>query len=315
MADQASDDGVGSQDTKRHRSSSGGARQVGRKLLLRKSSAGSVSSQELPQPGLTTSFHSTTQRQITEEERCARGDFTGWGQDKSGLNPWVSTKRRDQANLNPNQSTVLGVLNDGTNVCLGSRILPACSSSIRMPPSAILPVRSTPASLKYLAASTRTLCRDGSMRIGYEKKTEATSSKNPQYAHEEKKSAASAAGDISSPPGIESVDKVCSALVGDNGAVEKTARPFAQSEVEFPGIPGSFGGISLRLSPEERPLEPWHSTITPLRAMCDVDRSLSRAGIEYRGVIHAVDMAQEMQSYDQVKVISLNMARLKHTTS
>lgn len=36
--------------------------------------------------------------------------------------------------------------------------------------------------------------------------------------------------------------------------------------------------------------------------MCDIDPSLSRAGIEYRGVIHAVDGAQELKSYHLIKV-------------
>lgn len=61
-------------------------------------------------------------------------------------------------------------------------------------------------------------------------------------------------------------------------------------------------GIVLRLSPAERPLDPWNQLITPFRAMCDIEPSLSRAGIEYRGVIHAVEVAHEKMVHDETKV-------------
>lgn len=70
----------------------------------------------------------------------------------------------------------------------------------------------------------------------------------------------------------------------------------------LPSVADACGGVVLRLSPSERPLDPWDYFFAPLRAICDIEASLSRAGTEYRGVIPAVAEGQELMSQNQLKV-------------
>lgn len=106
--------------------------------------------------------------------------------------------------------------------------------------------------------------------------------------------------------GVESNDVEvpgCFLTESDKRGAEELPDGFALgSKLEYPRIADTCGGIVLRLTPAERSLEPWGSTLAPLRAMCDIEPSLSRAGIEYRGVIHAVDGAQELKSHHKAKV-------------
>lgn len=69
-----------------------------------------------------------------------------------------------------------------------------------------------------------------------------------------------------------------------------------------PAIADSCGGVVVRLNASERTLGPWDNRVAPLRAMCDIDPSLSRAGLTYRGVIHAVDGAQDTMAHEEIKV-------------
>lgn len=84
--------------------------------------------------------------------------------------------------------------------------------------------------------------------------------------------------------------------------MEGDGRKF-KPELGWPSVTDTCGGVILRLSPTERPLDPWDHLVAPLRAMCDIDPSLSRAGIACRSVIPAVEGAQEIMSHDQAKVL------------
>lgn len=88
----------------------------------------------------------------------------------------------------------------------------------------------------------------------------------------------------------------------DNIGNELHVDSSAESRPGHPALADTCGGIVLRLNPAERSLEPWGTTLAPLRAMCDIERSISRAGIEYRGVMHAVEGAQEMKIHYKTKV-------------
>lgn len=60
--------------------------------------------------------------------------------------------------------------------------------------------------------------------------------------------------------------------------------------------------IALRRHSGERSLDTWHPVLTPIRVISDIEPSLSRAGVEYRGAIQAAGEAREMMSQGQAKV-------------
>lgn len=114
------------------------------------------------------------------------------------------------------------------------------------------------------------------------------------------------------PPDGSSIDKPGLEYPGIPGAI---GYPSTSGVVEYPGIAGACGGIVLRLNPAERSLEPWSSAVTPFRAMCDIEPSLSRAGLECRGVINAVEAAQEMKLQDRAKVRKAKAKRCTYTVT
>ncbi|CAM9317796.1 unnamed protein product, partial [Hapterophycus canaliculatus] len=128
-------------------------------------------------------------------------------------------------------------------------------------------------------------------------------------SHQQSKASIGSAGDaIAGCPTFSGVERNDAAvpscfLAGNDqtGTEELPAGLSAGSELGYPRIADACGGIVLRLTPAERSLEPWGSTLAPLRAMCDIEPSLSRAGIEYRGVIHAVEGAHERKSHQAAK--------------
>lgn len=182
----------------------------------------------------------------------------------------------------------------------------AVASSFRIPP-----VRSTPVPWRPRAANNAksSSTRGGGKRSGEKQaQQQQLPSKTEEKEIDEKALAeaavtAAAAGDAVAGRWVSPMDAgengdLCTA--GSEGNVHKP--PSVQSSVVYPRIADAHGGVSLRLNPAERSLEPWGTALAPMRAMCDIDPSLSRAGIVYRDVIHAVEGAQKMKTCHKAKV-------------
>ena len=129
--------------------------------------------------------------------------------------------------------------------------------------------------------------------------------------------AGNAAGVASVACGVKDVNGEYGAFAesGDASPVSPPEPSIDKQGMGYPGIPGACGGIVLRLSPEERSLEPWSNAVTPFRAICDIEPSLSRAGLECRGVINAVEAARETKSQDRAKVRKAEAKRGTHTAT
>ncbi|CAM9350898.1 unnamed protein product, partial [Ectocarpus sp. 4 AP-2014] len=191
-----------------------------------------------------------------------------------------------------------------TSLCETSGSL-AVASSFRIPP-----VRSAPVLWRPRAAinANSSSARSGSKRSGekraHQKQNSARNSdgKEIDVTALAEAAATAAEGDAVAGRWISPRDAgengdLCSA--GSAGNVHKP--PSMQSSVVYPRIPDAHGGVSLRLNPAERSLAPWGTALAPMRAMCDIDPSLSRAGIVYRDVIHAVEGAQKMKTCHKAK--------------
>lgn len=250
-------------------------------------------------------------------EEC---EFTGWGRDDSGLNPWKPGPRRR------NGERKKGVLaNSASVLCCSSRdstVPPSLPNPPAITVSApILPVRSAPASSKARASrgSGRSQGSSGKRTKQAGTTTTTTTAGEQPAVYREKnlqRESGKAAEDGVSSHGPPCASYYCtgSSSAGhntDDGALHPSSGASAQAGVlsaanvgrpALPGVADNCGGIILRMSPAERPLEPWDTTVAPLRAMCDIEPSLSRAGIEYRGIIHAVEGAQEAKALARKKV-------------
>ena len=193
---------------------------------------------------------------------------------------------------------------EGTNVGLGgTRRIPAPRSASSVAPHVILPVRSAPASRRPRGARTA---------VGMSRSMTDTQQGRIAVQQCDRRSGKQRDGDgdagENSDNGITGFsggedEEYYDTLSGSDGAPAATCGSSSnKSGSGYPGIADACGGIVLRLSPAERSLEPWSSVVSPLRAMCDIEPSLSRAGLECREVINAVEAAQEMKSQDQAKV-------------
>ncbi|CAB1096040.1 unnamed protein product [Ectocarpus sp. CCAP 1310/34] len=182
----------------------------------------------------------------------------------------------------------------------------AVASSLRIPP-----VRSAPVPWRPRAAinAKSSSARSGSKRSGekraHQKQLSGRNSDEKEIDETTLAEAAATAaegdalaGRWISPRDAGENGDLCTA--GSAGNAHKP--PSVQSSVVYPRIPDAHGWVSLRLNPAERSLEPWGTALAPMRAMCDIDPSLSRAGIVYRNVIHAVEGAQKMKTCHKAKV-------------
>lgn len=255
------------------------------------------------------------------EDGCSQGYCGGWSRGDSELNESAKASVRTPGTAEDggsrrhiNASMVpLGLLEEGPSVDSGSMNTSGSSgqtNTARL--SQILPVRSAPLSWRPLAATSASgvLSRNGN------KKPPQSNEKTLLQQSTRKKKTLDAIASV--PNGVEATGNSvadgsecarsnANGNVGDARAshgdhVGKSPGLPAASRQGYPGIADTCGGIRLRLTPGERSLEPWDSTLAPLRAMCDVDPSLSRAGIEHRVAVHGVEGAQELKSHYKVKV-------------
>lgn len=186
--------------------------------------------------------------------------------------------------------------------------------------SRILPVRSAPVSWRPLAATSASgaVSRCGSRKtpLATDENGHRQDTRKQQRVDDAVPAASVSASGITDGGCWESAVACSNAsrTVGDGAGhandMHKLPGVLAGSKLRYPDIADTCGGVVLRLTPGERSLEPWGTTLAPLRAICDIDPSLSRAGIEYRGVIHAVDGAQELKSYQIVKVNHSNASNI-----
>lgn len=323
----------GTRGSKRQRASAGGTYQIENDTSQPEHSAAIVQT-ILEQPEATTfkrtmgRSRNTVQHPLRGEDECPKDYGGGWSRGISGLNEAltgqtqppgttedVSGCRRINVSIPP-----LGSLDDGPNVFSGFTNTPGTNGQAATAEAfQVVPVRSAPVSWKPLAATssgsllTSSGCRKtppvNEKRV-QQRKTRTQNSVDPSISVAARVADRSAAGDVvgaSWEPTFDWSDVKANGTVGDvrashdkNG--DKSPSVLAESRPEYPGIADSCGGVVLRLTPGERSIEPWGNTLAPLRAMCDIDPSLSRAGMEYRGVIHAVEGVKEMKFHHQIKV-------------
>lgn len=321
---------VGTRRSKRQRASSGEAYQVERQIPPPEHPAATVQPilkpPEAPACGLIEGESRNAFRHpLREEDVCSKDSCGGWSRDDSGLNKAVTARNQTPGTTEDggnrkriNVSIVpLGSLEEGPSIGSGSTNTGGASGEpATVKSSRILPVRSAPVSWRPLAAtsSSGVLSRNGSKRVSQvhekyvqhrkthkQKMVDATASVATGGVAEGV--AATVAGGWGSAVTQSNANgTVDDARAGHDGEERKPHSLLAESRLGYPSIADTCGGIVLRLTPGERSLEPWGTTLAPLRAMCDIEPSLSRAGIEYRGVIHAVEGAQELKSHHQIKV-------------
>lgn len=247
------------------------------------------------------------------EARVAE-DFVGWGNDDSGLNPWTTTtdikssRRRKRAGMNGSnkspahdridRSTSSGISKEGpmrqsesSSPVAGGRIHPPATVS-----SAILPIKPSPCSSR----SARSTSQGSKRRL--QTGTDRVWRTGCRPGDGKTSGIAEATGSVRSQDAESSVNIYAHGATSGAEAFLTQAGALIQPELGMPGIADTCGGVILRLSPSERSLDPWDTLFAPLRAMCDIEPSLSRAGMEYRGVIAAVEGVQEIQTHDQTKV-------------
>lgn len=245
------------------------------------------------------------------DNECVEGNFVGKEQDNLGLNPstfghrcWRKGKAGSRRGVH---STVdrwasFASLDSRASVCSGSTVLPTPNSQIASALSAIHPVRSAPVPLRSRVSTARNMLRSSGEHKQDTIVLQPLSNDGQQFYAEANFVATARGSDTHASAAENSGDSMNATGAGNGDVSAQMTGPLAQSKLTFPGVADACGGIILRLSPAERPLDPWNTKSAPLRAMCDIEPSLSRAGITYRGVIHAVEAAQEFRSHDKIKV-------------
>ena len=309
-----------SRDSKRQKASPGGAYPVVKKRPLREhpfvSAHPTLPQQEALRGGLTAKEARASQPPIGERDGCPSGGYDAWGQDCSGVNasPAASKGARGKAEGggsrsrtgdskvqegppdSPDEAPSIG---SGSTATIGARGL-----------SQILPVRSSPAPWRPRATSSS---KSGNSRSGSSQTQISTDRRAQQEQQLRVQSQANAAASAARVAGAADTGDTTACGWGSYVGSEPQGIALADTDkrtVEFsagarsgyPAVADTCGGIVLRMTPAERSLEPWGTTLAPLRAMCDIEPSLSRAGLEYRGVIHAVGGAQEMKSNHEINV-------------
>lgn len=162
--------------------------------------------------------------------------------------------------------------------------------------AAILPIKSSPCSLR----SARSTSQGSKRRL--QTGTDRVWSTGCRPGDGITSGIAEATGSVRSQDAESSVNIYAHGATSGAEAFLTQAGALVQPELGMPGIADARGGVILRLSPSERSLDPWDTLFAPLRAMCDIEPSLSRAGMEYRGVISAVEGVHEIKTHDQTKV-------------
>ncbi|CAM9305199.1 unnamed protein product, partial [Ectocarpus fasciculatus] len=186
----------------------------------------------------------------------------------------------------------------------------AVASSFRIPPvrSAPVPWRPRAANITKSSSGRSGSKRSGGKRAHQKQHAGRTGALNSDEREIDETALAEAAATaaaggagagrwVSPSDAVENGD-LCTA--GSEGNVHRP--PSVQSSAVYPRIADAHGGVSLRLNPAERSLEPWGTALAPMRAMCDIDPSLSRSGIVYRDVIPAVEGAQKMKTCHKAKI-------------
>ncbi|CAM9228659.1 unnamed protein product, partial [Pylaiella littoralis] len=326
-----------SRDRKRRRESSGEANQIERQRLSPKNSLAATThftpyqqqQHEAPPPGLTIKVaHNVVEDPTRGRHDHAKGARGGWSRDDPGLNsnltkishslgPAKYDGIRTRLDVSTAPKDPLGSLDEGDEgrrAYMGSAFFPGSDSPLSKPASApiILPIRSGPALWRPRAGSSQRPIPSSENRCQQQQHSCKHNEHNSVAGVTAAAAAAAAAaalggkdshGRASSKAGSNAGAMDGGSSAGNEGNVgtELPVGFSVESGSGHPALADSCGGIVLRLSPAERSLEPWSTTLAPLRAMCDIDPSLSRAGIDYRSVMHAVEGAQEMKSLHTVK--------------
>lgn len=280
--------------------------------------------QEAPPPGLTTKVvPKDVECPIRGADGRAKDARGGWSRDDPGLNVNVETSSQrhgrdkgDGSHTRVDVSMVpkgpLGSLGEGLSATSaffsgGDRLLSTpCSTQI-------FPIRS-PLWKRRAGSSQHPLPLNENLgqqqqhyrkHKGHNSIAEAAATAAATVTAAETAADKDADGRASSIIAGSNADETDGGLPAeneDNVGSELPVDSSAESRSGHPAIADTCGGIVLRLNPAERSLEPWGTTLAPLRAMCDIEPSISRAGIEYRGVMHAVEGAQEMKVHHKAKV-------------
>lgn len=318
---------------KRRRGPSGGARQLLRQRFSENAPAQLALMQSSTLLAGSTSAPASEQPPVSGEDDGARDDGGGGGRNESGLNARTcSSRERGFAN----QAGVVGVIrldatrptsrnspSETANVGRGgTRCILAPGSAGSAAPPVILPVRSAPASRRPRAVKTAVDMSRSMMDTQRDNKTARQYDRSSGKQRARTAQQCNRSSGSRQPRGDGDASETFDASIagfsgGENDTNGEYYETFPGSDgapvgppgssinkpgLGYPAIAGACGGIVLRLSPAERSLEPWSSAVSPLRAMCDIEPSLSRAGLECRGVINAVEAAQEMKSQDRAKV-------------
>lgn len=275
----------------------GGTRESNKRLRASSGEACQLESQRPPpehpaasaQPILQQPEPPTFERIVGEGTRSAvrhpflsRGD-SGLHEPVTEKNQTAGTAVKDGGSCRRINVSIVPLGSLGERPSLGTSGRPSTAK-----PSQILPVRSAPVSWRPLAASTSA---SGALSQGGSQRTPQVHEKNVPQQDTRKQQRVDATA----------LEAAGEAAVARN---DEHASPgsLAESKLCYPSVADTCGGVILRLTAGERSLEPWGTSLAPLRAMCDIDPSLSRAGQEYRGVIHAVEGAQDLRSHQQIKV-------------
>lgn len=317
-----------SRDSKRHRASPGGACPVVRKRPPPEHLPVSVQPmlplEEALPGGCTIQGARANQSPIRGEDGRPKDRCDAWGLGCSGADARTAAQSRAPGKVEdvgrPNRVDdpkvpvgPLGSLDEASSIGSGSTTAIDARGL-----SQILPVRSSPA--PWRPRATRS-AKSGNSRSGSSQTQLSTDIGTQQQQHSRTHNQTDAAA-----PAARAATAAGAAAIGDtiaggwgSSSVASDMQGFALPEKiddpdirsldfstatgsGYPAVADTCGGIVLRMTPAERSLEPWGTTLAPLRAICDIEPSLSRAGIEYRGVIHAVGGAQEMKSRHEINV-------------
>ncbi|CAM9815537.1 unnamed protein product, partial [Laminaria digitata] len=299
-------------DTKRCRGPSGRTRQLSRQRFEENASPElALERTSTPLAG-PTRLSSASEHPRASEHPLVLGedgsphdncDNKGRGRDESGANATTCSSR-----ANVGRGGTRCILDPGSASSIGKpAVRPAETRCVLAPgrasliaSSVLLPVRSAPASRRPRGAKTAVGMSRSMTDTQRDKNITQQCDRSSSNASEENNDGAGIAS--FSGGGNDTQGEYYGTLPGSDGA--PIAPPGSSTDkpgLEYPDIAGACGGIILRLSPVERSLEPWSNVISPLRAMCDIEPSLSRAGLECRGVINAVEAAQEIKSQGRAK--------------
>ena len=325
------DDALASSN-KRRRGPSGAARQLLRQRFSENASVPLALVQKSTLLAGPTGARASEQPLISGEDAGAHDDFGDGGRNESGVNARTCGSRgRGFANHDGADGVLY--LNTDRRTCKssttsevanfdrgGTRCILAPGSKSSIGPLVILPVRSAPASRRPRAAKSAVGMPRSMLDTQGDKKTAKQCARSrgtqraktaQQYTHSSKQPRGDGDASENDDVGIagfsggehDTDGEYYGTLPGSECApLAPPGSSINTPGLGYPGIVGACGGIVLRLTPAERSLEPWSSVVSPLRAMCDIEPSLSRAGLECREVINAVEAAQEMKSQDRAKV-------------